>query len=144
MVMRNILLPSNLREYRFVVEVDGVPCAAFHECVGLHGYEDPIEFYIGDDEISLLDLAEPGHDMVICLSDGVTLDQSLIEWEGMTASGHPVRHDGSIVELDRFGHVKGRWRFSGAWPSRWEVARADGDSNQIATLEIVYEAIRQA
>ncbi|MFQ3663788.1 MAG: phage tail protein, partial [Chloroflexaceae bacterium] len=87
---------------------------------------------------------EPGHDMVIRLSNGVALDQSLIEWEEMTASGHPVRHNGSIIELDRFGHVKGRWRFSGAWPSMWEVARANGESNQIEMLEIVYEAIRQA
>lgn len=141
--MRSILVPENLRDYRYIVEVDGVPCAAFRECVGLRGYEDPIEFYIGDDEISLLDLAEEGHDLVIRLVDGVTLDQALIEWERMTEDGHAVRHDGSIIEVDRFGHIQGRWRFSGAWPSTWELARTDGDSNQIASLEIVYEALRQ-
>lgn len=140
--MRNIELPSNLRDYRYIIEVDGVPCAAFRECSGLHAYEDPIDFYIGDDEISLLDIAEPGHDLLIRLDTGVVFDDSLLDWEAMTASGHPVRHDGSIIELDKLGHVRARWRFSGAWPSNWEVARTNGDPHVLDSLEIVYECLK--
>lgn len=142
--MRNIQLPSNLRDYRYIIEVEGVPCAAFRECSGLHAPEDLVEFYIGDDEISLLDIAEPGHDLVIRLSKGVTFDESLIDWERMTEAGHPIRHDGTITEYDNLGRVRARWCFSGAWPSTWQVARNAGNGKEIDSLEIVYEALVQS
>lgn len=136
------LLTDRYGSFRYLVEIDGVARAAFGYCAGLDGDGRQVGYYVGDDELDLRELAEPGREARIVLAQGFAFDDTLPEWEHTREEGHPARHDGAIVALDSLGRVRGRWRFRGAWPLTYEVAAAAGGGQPIIdTFEIGYEGL---
>ena len=129
--------------FKYLVEIDGVTRGAFGYCGGLDSALRPIEFFIGDDEVDLLDVADPDHDHPahLVLAQGIAFDDALYAWQRSAAEGHAERHDGAIVELDEWGHVRASYHFRGGWPCFYQGARGVGASPalQVETLEIVYD-----
>jgi phage tail-like protein len=132
--------------FRYLVEIDGVTRAAFGYCAGLDGGPRHVDFYISDDEIDLRTVADPEVEGHIVLAQGFAFDDTLPAWENTCEQGRPERHDGTIVEIDALGHVRGRWQFRGAWPVTYEVAGSVGEGGRttINTIELAYDELSPA
>ncbi|GAB4443473.1 MAG: hypothetical protein OHK0015_43540 [Chloroflexi bacterium OHK40] len=131
--------------FRYLIELDGVTRGAFGSCTGLAEAHRQFEYFIGDDEVDLREVSDPGGEPQIVLGQGVAFDDTIPEWQFAAAHGHAERHDGAILELDGLGRVRARWHFRGAWPVRMEGDEAPGGGAEprIQTLAIVCEGVQR-
>lgn len=132
---------DRLRGFRYLVELDGIPRAAFGYCAGLGQAHAPVEYYVGDDEIDLLDVTCDEDPSYLILAQGIAFDDALEAWRRSAAEGRPERHDGAIVEYDGRGQARHTYRFCGAWPSFFQGVRAVGADAErhIDTLELAFD-----
>ncbi|HMQ35817.1 MAG TPA: hypothetical protein PKD53_34250, partial [Chloroflexaceae bacterium] len=96
-------LADRYKGFRYLVEIDGVPRAAFGYCVGLSEAHAPVEYFISDDTVDLLDVAAPAPEAHLILAQGIAFDDALDAWRRASTAGEPERHDGVIVEYDGRG-----------------------------------------
>jgi phage tail-like protein len=122
-----------LTNFNFLVEIDGVTRAAFHEC-SEGGATHPLK---------LPGMTKYGN---LTLKRGVTDDRELYEWHLGAVNGEIERRSGSIVVQDRKGDEKARWNFFDAWPQRWEgpALTSEGTDIAIETLELAVERLERA
>lgn len=131
------LMSDRYKGFRYLVEIDGIPRAAFGYCVGLSEAHHPVEFFISDDEVDLADVADTEHNTHIVLAQGVAFDDAVYAWQRSASEGRTERHDGRIVELDLRGQVRHTYMIEGARPAYYQgVAVAGGSDRHIDTLEI--------
>lgn len=132
---------DRFRGFRYLVEIDGIPRAAFGYCSGLGRAHAPVEYYIGDDEVDLLDVANVDDTASLILAQGIAFDDALDAWRRSAVEGRLERHDGTIIEYDGRGHTRHTYRFNGAWPAFFQGVRAVGADTErhIDTLEIAYD-----
>ena len=130
--------------FNFLVEIDGLTRAAFHECTGFNSSVDLIEHREGGaiTPMKLPGLAKYGN---ITLRRGVTDDRELYDWHLAALTGDVQRRSGSIVVLDRRGEERARWNFFDAWPQRWEgpALNAEGTDVAIEVLELAVERLER-
>ena len=128
--------------FQFVVEIDGVPTAAFEEVSGLQGSADVIEYREGADA-SPTPRKIPGlvRYANIVLSRGLTESRDLYEWWNAIAAGRTERRAAAIVLLDAERNPVHRWNIRAAWPARYAVSPLDAGSSGlvIETLELAHE-----
>jgi phage tail-like protein len=136
-------MADRYKGFRYVVEVDGVPRAAFGYCAGLHDVLQPVEYYIGDDVIDLRDVSDPTHHAFLIFAQGVAFDDELPQWRRVTEAGIADLHDGRIIEFDIQGRKVGTYKFTAAWPSFFQAVRELGahEDRHIDTLELVCEGL---
>lgn len=131
--------------YNFLVEIDGITRAAFHECSGMNSSIDLIEHREGGGTamLKLPGMAKYGN---VTLKRGVTDDHELYDWHLAAVNGTVQRRSGSIVVLDRKGDETGRWNFFDAWPQRWEGPSLSSEGTDVAieTLELAVERMERA
>ncbi len=143
---------------------DPLPAYCFQ--VSLQGigprYDDATAFFRSVSglkyEIEVTDYKEGGHhDCVrrlmgvakwtnIVLEQGFTADISLVEWieTWIYDKQKPKPIVGYIAQLDtRLKEVR-KWKFSNAWPCKWELSKFDAGKSElsIATLELAHEGLR--
>jgi len=139
-------LQDPYRNFRFLVEIEGIPQAGFTECSGIAAEIDVIEYREGGEPATVRKL--PGRTIYrnIVLRQGVTDSHSLYDWFHDITQGKFVRRNGSIVLLDLDGTEKVRWNFVRAWPAKWEGPDLDAAGTNVAieTLEIAHEGIERA
>ncbi len=142
--MNSNYLTDRFGSFRYLMEIDGVPRAAFGYCSGLRGVST-VDYFIGDDDLDLLEVADPAYETHIVLAQGFAFDDTLKNWEHRCAEGRGERHDGAIVQIDSFGRERGRWRVRGAWPVILEQIEEQngGKLPAIETLELAYEGLAQ-
>ena len=131
--------------YNFLVEIDGITRAAFHEVSGFDSTIDVIEHREGGDNISPRKLPGQTKYSNIVLKWGLAVDTDLVTWHQQAVDGDIQRKNGSIVLLDRRGQEVARWNFVNAWPSKWTGAslNAEGNDVSIETLELAHEGVRR-
>lgn len=130
--------------FNFLVEIDGLTRAAFHECSGFNSSMDMIEHREGGaiTPMKLPGLVKYGN---ITLRRGVTDDRELYDWHLSALTGTIQRRSGSVVVLDRRGIEQVRWNFFDAWPQRWEgpSLNAEGTDVAIEVLELAVERLER-
>jgi phage tail-like protein len=128
--------------FNFLVEIDGIRRAGFHECTGYNSSIDVIEHNEGG---SITPRKIPGLTKFgdITLKWGMADDTDLYDWHMQNANGQIVRKNGSIVVLDRAGNEVSRWNFIHAWPSKWDGPAFNAEGNDIAieTLVLTHEGL---
>lgn len=135
--------------FHFVVEIDGIQRAAFHEVGGLDSSIDVIEHREGGSSMPAVG-KYPGQAKYsnISLKWGVATDHDLYDWHRQWIKGDPAaaRKNGSIVLLDRQGQEQIRWNFTNAWPAKWTGPTFNAEGNDIAieTLELAHEGVERA
>lgn len=131
--------------YNFLIEIDGITRAAFHEVSGFDSTIDVIEHREGGDNISPRKLPGQTKYSNIVLKWGLSIDTDLVTWHQQAVDGDIQRKNGSIVLLDRRGQEVARWNFVNAWPSKWTGAslNAEGNDVSIETLELAHEGVRR-
>jgi phage tail-like protein len=132
--------------YNFLVEIDGVTRAAFHECSGFDSTIDVIEHREGGENTTLRKLPGMTKYSNIVLKWGLADDLDLYNWHREAVKGNLIRKNGSIVLLNRKREEVARWNFVRAWPSKWDGPDLNAEGNDVAieTLELAHEGVERA
>jgi phage tail-like protein len=132
--------------FNFLVEIDGITRAAFHEVSGFDSTIDVIEHREGGDNTTVRKLPGMTKHSNIVLKWGLADDRDLYDWHRDAVNGKVQRRNGSIVLLDRQGQERMRWTFVNAWPSKWDGPDFNAEGNDIAieTLELAHEGVTRA
>ena len=141
-------IPDPYNNFNFLVEIDGITRAAFHECSGLDSTIDVIEHREGGENTTLRKLPGMTKYSNLVLKRGMTEDPELYEWHNQWVTGDPAakRKNGSIVLLDRQGNEKVRWNFVRAWPAKWTGPSLTAEGNDVAIeqLDLAHEGLVRA
>jgi len=132
------------RDFKFLVELDGITQASFTECSGLGATTEVIEMREGGDNTTVRKLPGKTTYKNITLKWGLTDSTELWAWRQQVIDGNVVRKNGSVVVYDLANHVEvARWNFFSAWPTDWEgpAFNAKGTDIAIDTLVLAHEGI---
>jgi phage tail-like protein len=132
--------------FNFLVEIDGITRAAFHEVSGFDSTIDVIEHREGGENTTPRKLPGMTKHSNIVLKWGLADDADLYNWHRDAVNGRVQRRNGSIVLLDRQGQERMRWNFVNAWPTKWDGPDFNAEGNDIAieTLELAHEGVARA
>jgi phage tail-like protein len=142
--MANGIVNEPYANFNFLVELDGITRAAFHECSGFTSSVEVIEYNEGG---SLSSMKLPGRVKYanLMLKRGITDDLELYNWHLGAVQGAIQRKNGSILLLDRAGNQVARWDFTQAWPTKCEGPDLNAEDNKIAfdSYEIVCTTLQR-
>jgi phage tail-like protein len=132
--------------FNFLVEIDGITRAAFHEVSGFDSTVEVIEHREGGENTTTRKLPGMTKHSNIVLKWGLADDTDLYNWHRDVVNGKVQRRNGSIVLLDRAGQERRRWNFVNAWPTKWDGPDFNAEGNDIAieTLELAHEGVALA
>jgi phage tail-like protein len=134
--------------FNFLVEIDGIVRAAFHEASGLDSSVEVIEHREGGDNITTRKLPGQVKFTNLTLKWGAADDKELYDWHRQWVTGDPAakRRTGSVILLDRQGQEKARWNFFNGWPTKWTGPSFSAEANDIAieSMEIAHEGLQRA
>ncbi|RLA83722.1 MAG: phage tail protein [Epsilonproteobacteria bacterium] len=135
------------RNFRFIVEIDGIAQGGFNEVTLPDSSQDPIEYREGTDAPTMRKI--PG--MIkygnVILKWGITDSLDLYKWRKLVEDGNTqeARKNMAVIILDDKGQAKARWEFSDAWPTKYDASdlKATGSEVAIETLEIAHEGMKR-
>jgi len=134
------------KNFRFLVEIDGIVQAGFSDCSGFGSHVEPVEYREGGDANQVRKLPGKATYPDISLKWGVTDSRELYDWHMSALTGQIQRKNGSIILQDDTGQEKVRWNFFNAWPSKWEgsALSAKGNDAAIESLTVSCERLERA
>jgi phage tail-like protein len=135
------------KNFRFLVDIEGLGRAGFSECSGLGSEVEVIEYREGGEPTTVV-RKFPGRVSYpdVTLKWGVTDSRELYDWHRAVIRGEIQRKRCSIILLDDSGQERVRWNLVSAWPSKWEgpAFNAKGSDVAIEALTITCEGIERA
>jgi len=133
--------------FNFLIEIDGITRAAFHEASGFDSAIDVIDHREGGENTNVRKLPGMTKYTNITLKWGTAPDHDLYDWHRQWVEGDPAaqRKNGSVVLLDRQGQEQIRWNFFNAWPCKWTGPSFTAEGNDVAieTLELAHEGLQR-
>jgi phage tail-like protein len=134
------------KNFRFLVEIDGIVQAGFSECTGFGSDVEVVEYREGGEPSSVRKLPGKISYPDITLKWGVTDSTELYDWHKQAVNGQVQRRNGSIILMDDLGQEKMRWNFFEAWPSKWAGSDLNAKGNDVAieTLTVSCERLERA
>ena len=134
------------RNFRFLVEIDGIVQAGFSDCTGFGSNVEVVEYREGGDAATVRKLPGKTSYPDITLKWGVTDSRELYNWHLSAVNGQVEWKNGSIILLDDRGQEKVRWNFFRAWPSKWDGPDFSAKGNDVAidTLTVSCERVERA
>jgi phage tail-like protein len=131
------------RNFRFLLEIDGIVQAGFSECTIPDTTSDVVDYREGNEPPwarKLPGLTKWGN---FTLKWGVTDSLDLYNWRKLVEQGKmkDARRKVAIILQDEEGNPAARWQFTDAWPSKYDAPDLTAKGNDVAveTLEIVHE-----
>jgi phage tail-like protein len=134
------------KNFRFLVELDGIVQAGFSECTGLGSNVEVIEYREGGEAATVRKLPGKASYPDISLKWGVTDSRELYDWHLTAINGKVQRKNGSIILQDDAGQEKIRWNFFAAWPSKYKGPDFNAKGNDVAidNLTVSCERLERA
>jgi phage tail-like protein len=134
------------KNFRFLVEIDGIVQAGFSECSGFGSNIEVVEYREGGNDPTVMKLPAKVSYPDITLKWGVTDSRELYDWHLAALKGQIQRKNGSVILLDDTGTEKLRWNFFNAWPSKFHGPDFNAKGNDVAidTLTVSCERLEQA
>lgn len=134
------------KNFRFLVEIQGIVQAGFAECTGFGSDVEVIEYREGGEPSSVRKLGGKISYPDISLKYGVTDSREFYDWHRTAVAGAIERKDGSIILKDDTGQEKVRWNFFLAWPSKWQGSDFNAKGNDVAieTITVSCERLERA
>jgi phage tail-like protein len=129
------------KNFRFLVEIDGIVQAGFSECSGFGSNLEVVEYREGGDASTVRKLPGKVSYPDMTLKWGITDSRELYDWHLAAVNGAVQRKNGSIIQQDDLGTEKIRWNFFNAWPSKYDAPdyNAKGTDVAIDAMTISYE-----
>jgi len=134
------------KNFRFLVEIDGIVQAGFSDVNGFGSTVEVIEYREGGDAANVRKLPGKVSYPDLTLKWGITDSRELYDWHRAAVNGTIQRKNGSGILLDDAAQEKVRWNFFGAWPSKWDGPdfAAKGTDVAIDTLTVSCERVERA
>ncbi len=134
------------KNFRFLVEIDGIVQAGFSDCSGFGSNVEVIEYREGGEAATVRKLPGKVSYPDITLKWGLTDSRDLYDWHLKAVNGQIERKNGSIIQQDDIGVEKVRWNFFGAWPSKYDAPDYTAKGNDVAidTLIVSCERLERA
>ncbi|NTU80480.1 MAG: phage tail protein [Chloroflexales bacterium] len=134
------------RNFRFLIEIDGIVQGGFAECSGFGSSVEVVEYREGGESATVRKLPGKASYPDLMLKWGVTDSNELYEWHRAAIKGEIQRRNGSIILLDDKGREKVRWNFYNAWPSKYDGPdfSATGNAVAIDSLTVSCESLERA
>ena len=134
------------KNFKFLVEIDGIVQAGFSDCSGFGSNVEVVEYREGGDNSTVRKLPGKISFPDIELKWGLTDSRELYDWHRAAVNGQIQRKNGSIIVLDDVGAEKVRWNFVNAWPSKWTGPSFNATAKEVAieSLEIAHEGLAKA
>ncbi|WP_298269404.1 phage tail protein [Geobacter sp.] len=134
------------KNFRFLVEIDGIVQAGFSDCSGFGSNVEVVEYREGGDATTVRKLPGKVSYPDITLKWGTTDSRELYDWHLAAVNGQIQRKNGSIILLDDTGQEKVRWNFFSAWPSKWDGPDFTAKGNDVAidSLTVSCERVERA
>jgi phage tail-like protein len=134
------------KNFRYLVEIDGIVQAGFSDCSGFGSSVEVIEYREGGDPATVRKLPGKASYHDISLKWGATDSHELYDWHATALAGAMQRKNGSIILQDDAGNEKVRWNFFGAWASKYDGPGLSGKGNDVAieTLTLSCERFERA
>jgi len=134
------------RNFRFLVEIDGIVQAGFSECSGFGSNIEVIEYREGGETATVRKLPGKMSYPDITLKWGVTDSRELYDWHLTAINGQIDRRNGSIILQDDAGQEAVRWNFFSAWPSKYDGPdfNAKGNDVSVDSLTVSCERVERA
>ena len=134
--------------YRFIVEIAGMPQANFCEVLLPESASDVIAVRDGtESSFTVRKQAGLVNYGTLILKFGLTSSLDLYNWRKMIEQGkvNSNRRSMAVVLLDEEGKDVARWEFTNAWPSKYKGPDLNAQANEMAieTLEIVFESMQR-
>lgn len=121
-----------LKNFRYVLEIQGITQAGFSECTGFGSSVEVVEYREGGDPSFVRKLPGKNSFPDITLKWGLTDSRELYDWHATALAGKVERKDGSIILRDDAGQDKVRWNFFGGWMSKYDAADLNAKGNEVA------------
>ena len=134
------------KNFRFLVEIDGIVQAGFTDCTGFGSHVEPVEYREGGDANLVRKLPGKATYPDLTLKWGLTDSRELYNWHLAALRGQIERKSGSVVLQDDIGQERVRWNFFNAWPSKWEGSALSAKGNDVAieSLTVSCERLERA
>ena len=134
------------KNFRFLLEIDGIVQAGFSECTGLGSEVEVIEYREGGDSGTVRKLRGKASYPDISLKWGITDSRELYDWHQRAISEELDRKNGSVILLDDLGEEKVRWNFFNAWASKYEGPSLEAKGSDVAmdSLTLSCERVERA
>jgi len=134
------------KNFRFLLEIDGITQAGFSDCSGFGSNVEVVEYREGGEAPTVRKLPGKTSYPDITLKWGITDSRDLYDWHLTAINGNLVRKNGSIILQDDLGQEKVRWNFFTAWPSKYDGPDFSAKGNDVAidTLTISCERLVRA
>ncbi len=130
------------RNFRFLVEIEGIVQAGFSECSGFGSEIEVVEYREGGESSTVRKLPGKTTYPDIVLKWGVTDSRELYDWHLDAVNGEIERKNGSIILQDDVGEEKVRWNFFQSWPSKWNGPDFNATGNEVAIDELTVSCER--
>ena len=133
------------KNFRFLVEIDGIVQAGFSDCSGFGSNVEVIEYREGGDATTVRKLPGKTSYTDLTLKWGITDSRELYDWHLAAVNGQIQRKNGSIILQDDAGQERLRWNFFSAWPSKWDGPDFSAKGNDVAidTLTVSCERVER-
>jgi phage tail-like protein len=138
-------IPDPYMNFNFLVEIQGIIRAGFHQVSGLDVTIDVIEHREGGENTTTRKLFGLTKHTNIQLRRGMTDSMVLHDWHRRNVEGATERRNGSILVLDRTGKEVARWDFYRAWPTKYQGPEFNAEGNDVAIelLELAHEGLKR-
>lgn len=135
------------RNFRFLLEIDGIVQAGFTEVTVPDTSTDVVEYREGNEEPHLRKLSGLNKFANIALKSGTTDSMELFNWRKLVMQGKikDARRNIAVIVKDEEGNPGARWEFENAWPSKYDPPDMNAKGNDVAieTMELVHEGMKR-
>lgn len=133
------------RNFRYLLEIDGITEAGFAECAIPEASSEPIEYREGNEALTVRKLVSLNSYGDLTMQRGVTDSLALFEWRKLVEQGKldEARRAVAVLVLDEEGNPGPRWEFRDAWPSQYDAPDLNATANEVAveSLTVVHEGM---
>jgi phage tail-like protein len=135
-----------LRNFRFLLEIDGIQQGGFSECSGFGSDVEVVEYREGGEAATVRKLPGKASYPDITLKWGITDSRELYDWHVAALNGEIERKNGSIILQDDRGEEAVRWNIYQAWPIKWDGPDMNATGSEVAidTLTVTCERVERA
>lgn len=135
------------RNFRFLVEIDGIVQAGFSEVTVPDTSTDVVEYREGSEEPRLRKLSGLNKFGNVTLKWGTTDSLEFFNWRKLVMQGKmkDARKNMAVILMDEEGNPAARWEFENAWPNKYDPADLNAKGNDVAieSVEIVHEGMKR-
>jgi phage tail-like protein len=135
------------KNYRFLLEIDGIAQAGFKEVTIPDSSQDPIEYREGNDQPTVRKIPGLIKYGNISLKVGLTDSMELYNWRKLVEDGKTDDYykNMAIILINEQGESKSRWEFSNAWPTKYDAPDLNATDNNIAieAIDIAHDGMKR-